>query len=294
MESEMARAAQTLADHALLLLAAGIVLVGLALAAILAAGRLAGRYRKPLIEGAMWMLGQVRRIPVLGRVFAGARVIVPSRYIALHLVLGLVAIAAVMAFVIIAEEVVAGRSVAAFDRAFADALQNSAAPAWQQVFRVITWFGSTALLLVVSAAIAAGLVLRQQYVLAVGWTIGQLGGAVLNMTLKNAFERTRPDSADAFLLTWSWSFPSGHAMSTFVFCGLGAYLLLRFTRSWMTIAAVVALAFTWSIVMAFTRLYLGVHFLSDVVAGLIAATAWVAVCVSGIEIGLNRATTTRR
>jgi undecaprenyl-diphosphatase len=40
--------------------------------------------------------------------------------------------------------------------------------------------------------------------------------------------------------------------------------------------------------MGFTRLYLGVHFLSDVVAGLIAATAWVTVCVSGIEVALRR------
>jgi undecaprenyl-diphosphatase len=106
--------------------------------------------------------------------------------------------------------------------------------------------------------------------------------------LKNAFERTRPEFADAFLLTPSWSFPSGHAMNTFVFCGLGVYVLLRFTRSWTMMGAVVAVAFAWCLVMGFTRLYLGVHFLSDVVAGLIAATAWVAVCVSGIAVALRR------
>lgn len=250
-------------------------------------------YRKPLLEVAMWVFGQVRRIPVLGPAVAGTRVVVPSGYVALHLVLGLVATAAVMAFVIIAEEVVAGRAVAAFDLAFANALQNSAAPAWQEVFRLVTWFGSTEVLLVASAVIAVGLLLRRYRVLAVGWMSGQAGGAVLSVTLKNAFERTRPESADVFLLSPSWSFPSGHAMSTFVFCGLGAYLLLRFTRSWTTVAVVVALAFTWCVVMGFTRLYLGVHFVSDVVAGLIAATAWVAVCVSGMEVALHRARSNR-
>ena len=77
-------------------------------------------------------------------------------------------------------------------------------------------------------------------------------------------------------------------MNTFVFCGLGAYILLRFTRSWTTIAPVVAAALAWSLVIGFSRLYLGVHFVSDVVAGLIAATAWVAVCVSGIEVALRQ------
>jgi membrane-associated phospholipid phosphatase len=234
------------------------------------------------------LFGQVNRIPVLGPALAGARVAVPTRYVALHLILGLVATAAIMGFIVIAEEVVAGRTIAAFDVAFAEALRTNTSPRWQQIFLVITTLGSTPLLLATSAMIAGGLLLRRYYVLAVGWIIGQAGGPILNVMLKNAFERTRPEFADAFLLTPSWSFPSGHAMNTFVFCGLGVYVLLRFTRSATTIAAVVAIACAWCLVMGFTRLYLGVHFLSDVAAGLIAATAWVAVCVSGIEVALRR------
>ena len=241
-----------------------------------------------MTDHAARFLGQVNRIPVLGPVLAGARVVVPTRYVALHLVLGLVATAAILGFIVIAEEVVAGRTIAAFDRAFADALRTNTSPRWQQIFLVITALGSTPLLLATSAVIAGGLLLRRYYVLAVGWIIGQAGGPILNVMLKNAFERTRPEFADAFLLTPSWSFPSGHAMNTFVFCGLGVYVLLRFTRSWTTIGAVVAVACAWCLVMGFTRLYLGVHFLSDVAAGLIAATAWVAACVSGIEVALRQ------
>jgi len=241
-----------------------------------------------MTDHATRFLGQVNRIPVLGPVLAGARVVVPTRYVALHLILGLVATAAIIGFIVIAEEVVAGRTIAAFDRAFADALRTNTSPRWQQIFLVITALGSTPLLLATSAVIAGGLLLRRYYVLAVGWIIGQAGGPILNVMLKNVFERTRPEFADAFLLTPSWSFPSGHAMNTFVFCGLGVYVLLRFTRSWTTIGAVVSVACAWCLVMGFTRLYLGVHFLSDVVAGLIAASAWVAVCVSGIEVALRR------
>ena len=241
-----------------------------------------------MLEYAPRILGPLKRIPVVGPALAGARVVAPTRYVALHLTLGLVATAAIMAFVVMSEEVMGGRAIAAFDLAFSDALRDHTSARWQQVFRVVTAFGSTELLLAASATVAVALLIGRYYVLAMGWIIGQAGSPILNVMLKNAFERTRPEFADAFLITPSWSFPSGHAMNTFVFCGLGAYVLLRFTRSWTTMAGGVAAALAWSLVIGFTRLYLGVHFVSDVIAGLIAATAWVAVCVSGIEVALRR------
>jgi undecaprenyl-diphosphatase len=284
---EIVRAAQTAADHAVLLLASGIALMGLALIAILAAAHLARRHPNVLFERVQRILRVLRRLPLVGAALAGARVLLPTRYMAVHLVLGLVATAAVSSFIIIAEEVAAGRTVAAFDVAFATALQDRASPHWRGLFRIVTWFGSTELLLVLSTLIAVVLLRRRRHVLATGWIVGQAGGALLMITLKNVFERTRPAAAQMFAVT-GWSFPSGHAMSTFVFCGLGAYFLLRSGRSWTTIAIVTTVALTWCVVMGFTRLYLGVHYVSDVVAGLIAATAWVAVCVSATEVALRR------
>ena len=67
MDSDAARAAQTLADYALLLLAAGIVFVGLAVAAVVAAARLARRFREPLSDAALWIFRQLTRIPFWGR-----------------------------------------------------------------------------------------------------------------------------------------------------------------------------------------------------------------------------------
>jgi undecaprenyl-diphosphatase len=122
-----------------------------------------------------------------------------------------------------------------------------------------------------------------------GWVAAHAGGGLLNLTLKRAFERTRPEFADPLLAASSWSFPSGHAMGTFILCGLGCYLVLREMRSWTAAAAVVMLATSWCLIMAFSRLYLGVHFASDVVAGLVAGAAWVAVCVSAFEVVRRRA-----
>jgi membrane-associated phospholipid phosphatase len=209
MDPEVARAARSLADHALLLLGIGIGLVAVVVVAIVAAVRVARR------------------------------------------------------------------------------LHDSASPGWQQLFQIITRFGSGKVLGVVSAIIAAALLVRREYVLAIGWIFAQAGGGVLNVTLKRAFERSRPESWDAQLAS-GWSFPSGHAMTTFVFCGLAAYLLLRIARSTSMRVVVVVGASTWCLTIGFTRLYLGVHYASDVAAGVIAAAAWVAVCVSAIELGLRR------
>ena len=107
------------------------------------------------------------------------------------------------------------------------------------------------------------------------------------MILKASFARTRPEFADPVLAASSWSFPSGHAMGTFVLAGLAVYLLLRGRRSWAASVAVVALGLSWCVTMAFSRLYLGVHFASDVIAGMAAGAAWVAVCVSALEVAAS-------
>ena len=99
--------------------------------------------------------------------------------------------------------------------------------------------------------------------------------------MKETFERTRPEFADPLLASASWSFPSGHAMGTFILFGLGAYVLLRNVRSWTVAGVVVTLSLLWCLTVAFSRLYLGVHFASDVIAGVVAGAAWVARATPG-------------
>lgn len=292
MDANVTRAAETIASHAVLLLAISIGIIGLAAGAIALVFHLARRHQPRLMGLWNWLLAQRRRIPAGDRALQSVRALVPSSYVAVHLALGLLATAALIGFVIIAEEVTTGKTIAAFDVAFAQALYDSASPHWRRVFHTITWFGSGEVLAVASVLIAAFLLIRARYVLATGWIISQAGGGILIVTLKNAFARTRPPFPDAQLLA-SWSFPSGHALATFVFCGMGAYLLLRLSRSAIASAFVVAGALAWCVVMGFSRLYLGVHFASDVMAGLIAATAWVAICVSGVQLGLRQGSTGR-
>jgi undecaprenyl-diphosphatase len=288
-DPEVERAARFIATHAVLLLGLGILAAVASIAAIVCATRLAGRFRPTAQQSIASLAERVQEIEIVRRVMGGAHAVMPSAYLALHLTVGLVIAAAVGVFAMLAEEALAAGDMAGFDDEFARALHDARTPEWERAFSVVSWFGSHEALAVATVLVAVPLLLRQQIMLSVGWVAAQAGGGLLNRVLKETFERTRPEFADPVLAASSWSFPSGHAMGTFIFCGLGCYLLLRRNRSWTTAALVVTASASWCVVVAFSRLYLGVHYASDVIAGLLAGVAWVAVCISALEV-LHRRT----
>jgi undecaprenyl-diphosphatase len=283
-DPEVERTARFLATHALLLLGVGLVAAVAAIAAVVWAARLAGRFR-PLVERSIRTLGDgFRGIEFVRHGIGRVHGVVPSAYLAVHLALGLLMAVAIGVFATLAEEALAGGELAEFDLAFARALHDTRTPAWERAFSVVSWLGTRQTLAIVTLIIAVPLFLRRQIVFALAWVAAQAGGGLLNRALKETFERTRPEFADPVLAASSWSFPSGHAMGTFILCGVGCYLLLRDNRSWTRAAVVVTASVSWCVVMAFSRLYLGVHYASDVIAGLLAGVAWVVVCVSGLEV----------
>ena len=261
--SQIQQAADVLAAHAFLILGVGILLAVVALAVVVGAIRLLRHYRETVR----------RAVPFL-----------PGRYLATHLVLGLALTAAVSVFVVIAENVIGNGAIVAFDTAFADALQDSSTPRWTRLFTIVSWLGSGYALVVATCVVAVHLGLRHDRLAVAGWIAAQAGGWLLIETLKETFDRTRPSFADPLLAASSWSFPSGHAMGTFVLLGVWCYVTLRKVQSWTATVGLITVSLAWCIVMAFSRLYLGVHFASDVVAGIVAGVAWVAVCASAFEV----------
>lgn len=287
-EAEVERAAQLLAEHALVLLGVGILTALVALLVVIAAVRLLQRHREVIRSGFTSAVSYARRLAVVEHVLARSTGFLPSGYLAVHLVLGLAVTAAVSTFVVIAENVIGSGHLLTFDLAFAHALRDAVTPGWERFFRLVSWLGTAEAIAIATAAVALRLVIERNGLMAVGWIAAQAGGGVLNTVLKEAFERARPSFADPLLAASSWSFPSGHAMGTFILFGLGCYVLLRDPRSWTVAVSVVILSLAWCVVMAFSRLYLGVHFASDVVAGIIAGVAWVAVCASAFEVVRRR------
>jgi undecaprenyl-diphosphatase len=282
-EQDAQRAAEWLASHALLLLGLGLVLAAVALAMVVAAVSAFRRHQDAIRAAASALLSRVTQVEFVGRWLGRSRRFTPSGYLALHLALGLAGTAAVVVFVVIAEEVAGRGEIVAFDLAFSQALRDASTPGWQRFFAAFTWFGSGWTIAVATAVVAVRLARTGQGLLAAGWAAAQAGGAILNAVLKETFERTRPAFAEPLLGASGWSFPSGHAMGTFIFVGLGSYLVLRDLRSWTATAVVITAALAWCVAIAFSRLYLGVHFASDVVAGMIAGAAWVSVCISALE-----------
>jgi undecaprenyl-diphosphatase len=129
---------------------------------------------------------------------------------------------------------------------------------------------------------------QRRRVLLVGWVGALAGGALLDLALKLAFRRPRPVWESPYLAASGWSFPSGHAMGSLIAYGMLAYLLVLHLRSRSARLAVAAGAILLVLAIGFTRLFLGVHYFSDVMAGYAAGTVWLAVCVSGLEV-LRRA-----
>lgn len=220
-EPEVERIARFLATHALLLLGAGMLATVAAVVAILSAARLAGRFRPLVQRSIMKLAGGVQRIDLVRGGIRRVQGVVPSAYLALHLALGLLLTVAIAVFASLAEEALAGRDLAAFDLALARALHGTRTPEWERTFSVVSWLGSRAdaracnrrrgRCTALSAADPVGSRMD-----------GRTGGRrTAESHSQDTFERTRPEFADPVPAASSWSFPSGHAMGTFIFCGGG-------------------------------------------------------------------------
>ncbi|WP_438006963.1 phosphatase PAP2 family protein [Sorangium sp. So ce321] len=227
----------------------------------------------------------VQRFPALARVLHGLSA---AEYLVIHLALGLALSMAALVFVALAEAVNGGAWIVQVDLALARALHASSSSAGVAALRAFTFLGSGAALTVVAIVVAAALLRRQHRVLAIGWLIALAGGGLLNWALKALFARQRPTFADPLAVAHGWSFPSGHSMGTFITFGMLSYLGLLFVRTLRARLLLVAFALSWTVAMGFSRMYLGVHYLSDVLAGFAAGSVWLAACISGIEVARRR------
>jgi len=128
---------------------------------------------------------------------------------------------------------------------------------------------------VVLLAVSAILAFRRRWRWVIYLVVTAAGGALLDLELKRYFARARPAVAEMLRRANGYSFPSGHAMGSAVAFGALAYLAFRGIRSWPARAAVIALLYTLVAAVALSRVYLGVHWVSDVVGGVTAGTVWV-------------------
>jgi membrane-associated phospholipid phosphatase len=209
----------------------------------------------------------------------------------LGLALGVLTIGA-WAFGALAEEVAEG-DTATDDQRVADWLHGRATDPLTDVFRAVTWTGNGGFLAVV-VLVAAVLLWRQRLVTEALFVVLAFAGAeVITFGMKQGFRRERPFFEDPLASASSFSFPSGHSLVSLAVYGSIALVVARHARSRRVAATAVGLAAVWILAIGFSRLYLGVHFLSDVVAGFAAGAAWLALLYVALE-GRSRYTSRYR
>lgn len=144
--------------------------------------------------------------------------------------------------------------------------------------RDLTALGSAVVVILLLLLILGYLCLRRRYRLALLLAVAAAGGEILNTTLKNAFERARPDAALHLVEVASTSFPSGHAMAGSIFYLTVGLVLARAAERKREQIYFVAMALLLTGLTGFSRVYLGVHYPTDVLAGWAAGTAWALLC----------------
>lgn len=189
----------------------------------------------------------------------------------------------VAGFVYLAQEMLEG-DLARLDDAILMAFRTAGnaadpiGPPWvEELGRDVTALGSFAFLGFLFAATVGYLLLIGARGLALLMTASVIGGVVVSTALKMGFDRARPDLPHAARV-FTASFPSGHAtLSAVTFLTLGA-LLTQITEDWRVRAYFIGLAIFLTIAVGISRLYLGVHYPSDVLAGWSVGTAWAVMC----------------
>lgn len=160
-------------------------------------------------------------------------------------------------------------------------------PAVTVLLGTATNIGGTAGLATLVAVVAALLLARQERASAIFVVVTAGAGALLNLGLKLIFARARPDLASAIAEAQWYSFPSGHAMSSFISFGALAYLVLRQPWPWVARSAGLAVAMTMVVLVGLSRVYLGVHWASDIAGGWSAGTVWLISAVAAFEMLLR-------
>ena len=200
------------------------------------------------------------------------------------LIVGLVVCLLLWGFIALAGEVMEG-DTQAFDTRILQALRDPADPArprgpsWlTPALLDLTAIGGPTVLGLVVVSVAGFLLLQARYRTALVILITSASGEVVNNVLKNFFERPRPDVVPHLREVTSASFPSGHAMeSAIIYLTLGA-MLMRIVDGRLAKIYCMTMAIFATLLVGMSRVYLGVHFPTDVVGGWIFGFAWASLC----------------
>lgn len=164
-------------------------------------------------------------------------------------------------------------TVLSFDLWFENFLVSVRTPFWADVFRFITFFGNTTTVIAIAVIVSIFLLrskISRMYIVGLGITLA--GAAGFAYVLKEVVGRARPTGLIPLLTETSFSFPSGHATASAALYGFIAFILCKlYPHSKRLVLVGTTLII---LCIGFSRLYLGVHFPTDVIAGYLVGALW--------------------
>jgi membrane protein DedA with SNARE-associated domain/membrane-associated phospholipid phosphatase len=191
------------------------------------------------------------------------------------LLLGLVLAGAAWLFLGILEDVVSGDPLVRADAAIYRALQGLRTAAGDAIMIAFTELGDTVVVIAVTAAVFLYLAWKRAWRSAAYWLAAVAGASALNTVIKLTLHRARPGEL-FYTGASAFSFPSGHSTTNMALYGFLAFLVAREVKpAQRTVVGIAAI--TLVLLIAMSRLYLGAHWFSDVIAGLAFGTLWLAV-----------------
>ncbi len=184
--------------------------------------------------------------------------------------------AAIVLFVLIASNVTGNSNLVAFDLNVAQWFHERANPSLTRVTLFYTHLHGTIGVLSMSAVLMLYLASRKDWRWLIAVPVTVVGGMLVNFWLKHVFLRVRPVFEQPLLVMESYSFPSGHTVGATVFYSvLAAWLCSRpANQSLARRSIIIGLALLLTVLTALSRVYLGVHYFSDVVAGMLVGVCW--------------------
>lgn len=164
-------------------------------------------------------------------------------------------------------------TISSFDEPIVDFIQGAETPWLTTIMRMFTDIGSTTAVIILGIIALGLLLVRKHRAQAVLFVVALAGTGILNQTLKFIFKRQRPD-INRLIDIGGYSFPSGHTMIAFSLYTILGYILWRNLKNSWSRLGIMLLAVFMIIMIAISRIYLGVHYPSDIVGGFLASSVF--------------------
>lgn len=208
------------------------------------------------------------------------------RFLKNPLVIGLVAVL-MLGLVLgeLTEDVLEKESIVSLDHWVLENTHIIQSPGLTRIMIFVSILGGAYILWPAAVLSAAWLFSKKRFAEAKFFVAVMAGGEILNLVLKYIIHRARPIPPGGADLThaWGWSYPSGHAFLSVVFYFTVACLVSRRFNSKIAGVSAYAIASCIAGLIALSRVYLQVHYLSDILAGLVAGLAWFILCLVILE-----------